>query len=163
MLCQKCKKNEAAVHYKKVINGKQTELYLCPECAEGLSSFDFGFDNFLPNLFGHFIKPEVRPAVVCPKCGMPLSEISGKGKIGCGECYCAYEEYLLPTLKRIHGSTKHTGKIPKRFGKGINNNDVIKSLKYQLETAVKNEEYENAAKIRDKIREMEGKEGNTND
>ena len=64
MLCQKCKKNEATVHYKKVVNGKQTEMYLCPECADGLGSFDFGFDNFLPSLFGHFMKPEIRPAVV---------------------------------------------------------------------------------------------------
>lgn len=162
MLCQKCKKNEATVHYKKVVNGKQTEMYLCPECADGLGSFDFGFDNFLPSLFGHFMRPEIRPAVVCPMCGMPLSEIADNGKIGCGECYEAYEEYLLPTLKRIHGSTKHTGKIPKHFGRGIKKDDEIKALKSQLDAAIKNEEYENAAKIRDKIREAEGKAGKNN-
>lgn len=159
MLCQKCKKNEATVHYKKVVNGKLTEMYLCSECADGLGSFDFNFDSFLPNLFGHFIKPEIRPAVVCPKCKTPLSEISENGKMGCGECYVTYEEYLLPTLKRIHGSTKHTGKVPKRFSRGIKKDDELKSLKNQLDESIKSEEYENAAKIRDKIREIEGREG----
>ena len=127
MLCNKCGKNQATVHYKQVINGKQTELYLCPECAASIKALDFG--DFLPNLFGHVMKPRTQPAAVCPKCGMPLSKLAKVGKIGCAECYSIYEEYLIPALKRIHGGINHTGKVPAKYGKAIAKESELQNLK----------------------------------
>lgn len=46
MLCQKCNKNEANTYYSQVINGKKTEMYLCPQCAKEMSIGNFSFGGF---------------------------------------------------------------------------------------------------------------------
>ncbi|MBE6681155.1 MAG: hypothetical protein E7600_02570 [Ruminococcaceae bacterium] len=178
MICQACNKNQAVVHYRTNINGKQTEMYLCRECAEknGItkkasfepiemidSFFGNGGDDIFGGLFAGMMNDSAAKSVseqkACPLCGMRFSEFLHGGKIGCAECYKTFSSSLNSTVKRIHGSAEHCGKIP--FGKSEEMSDRKKllELKAKLSEAIEKQEYEMAAKYRDQIKELENKDG----
>ncbi|MDD3570813.1 MAG: UvrB/UvrC motif-containing protein [Lachnospiraceae bacterium] len=165
MLCEKCKKNQATIHMTQVINGDVREIYLCPECA-GTEEYSnkFSFHNMFQELFNLASSPtEVfggynSSGLKCPLCGQTYEEFKKLGKLGCVSCYSTFSKNLDHTLKSIHGSTEHKGKIPQKSGGKMLAKREKENLKRQLAVAIEKEEYEEAAKIRDKIRSME-KEG----
>jgi len=138
-------------------------MCLCEQCAKEKGKFTFesplNLNDFLSGLinFNH-VKPSQLTAakdLICEKCGMSFDEFQKVGKLGCSNCYEVFSERLKPLLKRLHGATEHRGKLP---GKGLKNTKVtneIDCLKDLLNIAVKNEEYEKAAEIRDKIKSLE--------
>jgi protein arginine kinase activator len=93
----------------------------------------------------------------CPNCGMSFQDIRRLGKLGCSECYQVYAQELEATLRRIHGNSQHLGKIPLRGGEKVLIKKQIESLKNRLLEAVREEQYELAAEIRDGLKEMERK------
>lgn len=177
MLCSNCGKNEANVRYTRIINGEKTEFALCEECAKkvGLDDIDFSmpinFSNFLSDFFDDdallpsFAKVGVEK---CPKCGLTYNEFVNNGKFGCGECYNAFSDRLDAILKNLHGSYKHTGRAPKNIVKEIDiqkqetqtkkvdeKQEKIDKLNKDLQKAIKEERYEDAAKIRDEIKKIQ--------
>ncbi len=178
MLCQICNKNNASIHYKTNINGKVTEKYLCPECAEKygvakkeafspIDMMDGFFGKSTDDIFGGFFAGMMNePAgkstsgqAVCPECGMRFSEFLHGGKIGCAECYNTFSMQLGSTVKRIHGNAEHCGKVPSGVQKKISHKKQIEALREKLNEAIQSQEYEMAAKYRDEIRELENKCG----
>lgn len=168
MYCEECKQNPATVHFTQMINGKKTENHLCEQCATKKGGFIFNIDNnqftiqnFLSSLFGtpHNISDQksISAAVKCPNCNADFYTIQQHGRLGCSECYNVFEQQLDSTLRRIHGNSKHVGKIPSRGGEKILIQNKIDRLKSNLQKAVTNEEYEKAAEIRDMIKELEKK------
>lgn len=167
MYCDECKKNPATVHLTQMMNGKKTEIHLCEECAakKGALMFDIGSKFSIPNLLGSFFGSNyglqgiqaLTSVNSCPNCGMNFSDISQTGKLGCAECYSAFEQELEPILRRIHGNSKHVGKIPARGGEKVLFKKQIAQLKAKLQEAVAKENYEQAAEIRDSIKELEKK------
>lgn len=166
MLCDRCKKNEAVVHLTKIVNGQKQELHLCEKCAEETGHINFAPDNNLSfqkflsgvlnsNLFENEkkIKNDNKniSREICSRCGSGFEEFSQKGLFGCAECYNAFSDRLEPLMKRIHGSTYHSGKIPKRIGDKIKYKRDINKLKKSMDKAVAEENFEKAAEIRDKI------------
>jgi protein arginine kinase activator len=97
----------------------------------------------------------------CKKCNMSFEDFKQKGRLGCSECYNVFAKQLQSLLKRIHGYNQHTGKSPFPKNKKVNKKDRffidIQNLKKELSEVIKTEEYEKAAMIRDKIKEMEKK------
>ena len=175
MLCEKCKKNEATVFYRESVNGKERSLALCPECAkeaknkgeiedvfEHESFFGSGFfddtfagaDKLFGSLFGMRELPGRTKEKVkkCPLCGSTFSDLVNTGKAGCPECYVTFAEELSPTISRIHGTTSHVGGAPADYKKDREKKEKIRTLEAELKAAVKNEEYERAAKLRDELR-----------
>lgn len=164
MLCQNCQQRAANVHYTKVINHNKIELYLCEKCAKEsgqihvempLNIHDFfgGFMGFGgPDPYIHALKPQ---QIFCKKCGMNYEEFQKTGKLGCDQCYELFTDQLAPLIKRLHGSTRHTGKMPAKDSKAMKVSKEIESLKEQLSRAIQSEEYEKAAKLRDKIKSFE--------
>ena len=124
---------------------------------------NFSIPNLLGSLFGsNFNLPEVQtqlPGRVCPNCGMSLNDIMNTGRLGCSECYTAFEKELEPTLRRVHGNSEHVGKVPARGGEKVMVKKKIEHLKQQLQQAVAAENYEKAAEIRDTIKDTEKKLG----
>ena len=168
MLCQNCGKNPATTHIKTIVNGKLTEYDLCSECARetGYTNFfkDMHFD--FGNLLGGFIgTPAAKGAVArCPKCGASFEEITECGKIGCMECYKVFHDRLLPTIHRIHGTAKHKGKIPGtaalRIVEPAGKMTVVEASpldkkRAALKAAIEKQDFEQAAVLRDEIKEME--------
>lgn len=160
MLCNECGKNDANVHVTHIINGKKTESHLCEECAKKNQSFinsNFSMENLFSAMLNNaFNATTYLPSKGCTKCGMTYDEFRNTGKFGCSECIDTFKTKLMPVVKNIQGYDAHTGKIPKRAGGSYKIKKDIERLKVQLKSAIVNEEYEEAAKLRDKIREIEG-------
>ena len=163
MLCQKCKKNEATTHYTQIINGKRQELHLCAECAAKQNLNVFGD---LPNLFGSmfFGEPQHRrmstgSVRACPKCGMTLDEIAETGMLGCAECYNVFAQELAPYLTRIHGRAAHVGRIPRSAGGELKLRSELNDARTALKKAIDAQEFEQAAQLRDRIKELDEKLG----
>lgn len=157
MLCQKCQKKNATVKIVKNHNGHITEEYLCKDCAGtvDLKFKDFGADGIFDNFF-NLLSPSPGGNPSCDGCGTTFLEFKNHGKLGCDHCFEAFSGYLDKTLKNYHGASTHTGKIPKRSGEGLKLKKEKESLKTELQRAIIEERYEDAARLRDKIKELEG-------
>ncbi len=159
MLCQACEKRQATTHIKTIVNGELREYYLCPECASkhGYGSFlgDFGLD--IDKFFGSFMDTlgSGRASRRCSFCGSSFEDIAKSGKVGCAKCYEEFYEELLPSLRRIHGRTSHTGKLAGSAGTGVRIRNEINKCREELEQAIKAQEFEKAATLRDRIKELE--------
>ena len=171
MLCQNCKKNQANTHIKQVINGELTEMDLCSECASEMG-FDNSFSSFLDigSMMRGFLGMPSMTALAreekCPGCGATFSQISKSGRVGCAKCYDTFFDRLLPTIKRIHGNTVHTGKRLRtaRLESGSDNEksentNEIERLSEQLAKAVRDQEFEQAAQLRDRINALKAAKG----
>lgn len=156
MLCQKCQKNNANVKIVKNYNGNVEEFYLCSACAakEDLKFKENMYSSSLfDNLFNIFT-PLGTNELMCTNCKTTYSEFKKKGKFGCTECFNAFENYLEPLFKNIHGSITHSGKLPKRSAEPIRMRRKADELKEKLNQAIKEENFEEAARIRDELREI---------
>ena len=161
MLCQSCEKKQATTHIKTILNGELKEYRLCSECAKkyGYATFldDAGFD--LDKLFGSFMEGIGQGALPskkrCQCCGSSFEDIARTGKVGCAECYETFYEELLPSVRRIHGRTSHIGKLAHSAGTGVRIRSEIAKCRGELEQAIQAQEFEKAAKLRDRIRELE--------
>jgi protein arginine kinase activator len=146
-----------------VINGKKIEAYLCEQCANEKSQYNFGHQFDINSLFSglmgfseavpHIETAQQKP--VCDKCGMSYEEFQKTGKLGCSDCYSIFGDMLKPLLKRVHGNIEHNGKIPGSVSQNIKVSKEIEKLKESLNKAIQSEEYEKAAEIRDQIKGLE--------
>lgn len=161
MTCDNCGKRQATVHYTEIRNDEMTEMHLCEECARK-KEVDFKPHFSLADLLaglGDFEEAAVPLQIrkeKCPVCGMTMADFKKFGRLGCGGCYTAFQDSLAPLLKRIHGRTNHTGKIVGVTEKKASRT-TLEKLKAALQEAISKEEFEEAAGIRDKIKELEKK------
>ncbi len=170
MKCEKCKGKEATTHVKRVVNGRYEEYMLCADCAH-----EMGFDNVftmdMPDMFGGLMQslfgalPARSGASRCPACSSTFGDIQNTAKVGCAECYEVFRNELMPSIRRIHGNTTHVGKIPYTQAPEVEaensqkeNKVELEALKAEMKKAIDTQNFEKAAELRDKIREMEGTE-----
>lgn len=164
MQCQRCQQNAANVHITQIINGEKQETHLCQECAQdmkiGLGMPQFPTQN-LTNLLGFLTQPDIgdkrEKESKCPNCSTPYKKIREAGYVGCSECYHHFNSYLEPVLRKIHGTNRHNGKMPKRLGGSYMIKRQLEDLKRNLKQEVEKERYEEAARIRDEIIALEDK------
>ncbi|MEJ2745584.1 MAG: UvrB/UvrC motif-containing protein [bacterium] len=90
----------------------------------------------------------------CPGCGLSYIDFRKTGRLGCDNCYNAFEKSLQGLLETIHRSTTHVGKVPSRERAEVEGLTMLKSLEAQLCAAVEKEEFEKAATIRDKLQAL---------
>lgn len=161
MLCEECGLRPATIHLTKVIGNNKVERHLCAECAKEKGELEFMMNphlsiaGMLSGLLSHAETPAEKTADRCEICGMTYADFAKVGRLGCGSCYTRFGSRLDPVLRRLHGRAEHVGKAPKRRFGDINKKRQIQALRKQLEEAVKREAYEEAARLRDKIRELE--------
>lgn len=173
MQCENCGQRPATIHQTIVINGQKRESFLCEVCAQekaqaGMGQGNFSFPNLsIQDLLAGFLgqlgtapmgapaaKPKAEPR--CENCGMTYSQFAESGRLGCAQCYDYLEPHLVPLIKRIHGTAVHTGKAPKRTGGIVRKKRELSSLRQQLQAAVTQENYEEAARLRDAIKTLDG-------
>lgn len=183
MLCQNCGENEANVRYTQIINGVKKEMALCEKCSKelGITDIDFDFNmpinlsSFLGEVFGNSedsILPEFTKTkeLQCDQCGMTYDEFINTGKFGCSNCYNTFENKLNPILKNLQGANEHVGRKTRVTKTELEKSDIVNkkeekpkqktqldTLKEDLKIAIKEERYEDAAKIRDEIKKIEEK------
>lgn len=176
MLCSNCKKNPASVHFKSVVNDEVTQMDLCASCAQekGISLITEMGLPLSPTPFKSLseiiaqLADEVRgresreQALRCSHCGLAYSEFQVRGRFGCAHCYDAFYGPLQPLLQHIHGHTQHNGKTYRAdaraadapAGGGPIRSQEIKRLEHDLKEAIRHEQYERAAQLRDQIRHL---------
>lgn len=164
MLCQNCKRNDAGVHLKRIVGGESAEIHLCSVCAASLGVRDAvtGFSPF-GEMFGNIQSSAVRSAnrvLRCETCGFSFEDIARTGIPGCPDCYRTFSVKLRPTIGKIHGRAVFKGKAPEKYDNSRRSSIEIADLREQLERAVKAEDFEAAAKLRDRIRELQSQEEN---
>jgi len=169
-----CKKNEATIKIVKVVGMNRTELNVCNECANyflgnTVTTISFSqntLNEVLFNLLNTFSKysrednnVSTETELKCPNCGTTYEEFVKNGKLGCNKCYSVFRKQIKPLLNRLHGSYRHSGKIPESLQVLLEKAERIKRIKRELQEAVSKEEYEKAAKLRDQIIKEEKKAG----
>lgn len=190
MLCDNCGKREANVRYTENINGRRRELNLCEECSRklGIGQMDFSMPVDFSSFLGGFMDELTSQSNFmpmfntikenrCNNCNSTFDDIINTGMLGCENCYNEFSDELDPIIKRLQGSNRHIGRVGKivdneikeKINKAANKNTkkeekVDKKLLLQrdLEQAIKEERYEDAAKIRDQIKELEKDAKNSN-
>jgi protein arginine kinase activator len=159
MICDVCKKEQATVHLTEIHDGSKCAKHLCPSCAVAHSSVgqEFSFTDLFAGL------TEARAGartndLTCSGCGLTFEEFRKSGRLGCGTCYHDFREQLMFLLKKIRGPKIHSGKKPS-LHKVMKTASPLKQLQRQLEAAIATEQYELAAQLRDRIREMQKAKG----
>ena len=168
MNCEKCGTKKATVFYKENLNGKIRSLNLCAQCAEKLrqtgelEDFSSPFLNFLSPLISYqeqgtagFLSGICGKSSgtvqdkVCPICGMTTQKLFAEGLAGCPSCYETFHDEIVfaPNVR-----SAYTGEVPRCFREKQEKVRLLKDLKQQLGQAVTEERYEDAAKLRDRIR-----------
>lgn len=176
MLCTECKENPATLHFTQIINGNKTEVNVCEACAqkEGYvanSEDTFSLHDLLTGLFHATPKSSSvdlndermfnRFATLkCDVCQLSFTEFQRIGKFGCANCYEAFKLRLNGVIRRVHsGNTEHNGKIPKRKGGKLHLQKEIALYRDYLQQLIEEENFEEAAIIRDRIKELEEHKG----
>lgn len=175
MSCDRCE-NEATVHEVTISpEGDQVEIHLCEACAQevGLvAGSPVPVAELLKSIGAGEPAPEQR-TVACDVCKTTFAQLKATGRLGCPACYKAMEEQLRPILDRAHqGAVHHVGKVPRRLvGQGEGEDEAarrevalaaaearaeqIRRLRAELDRAVRSEQYEHAAELRDRLRRLQ--------
>jgi len=158
MLCSICKEKPATVHLTDIKGDKMQKVDLCEECAKnkGVNDSTFALADML---LGLGASQEIEQAsggveVKCPQCGFTQADFKKSGRLGCAECYKTFADGLEGLLKSMHKGTRHTGKVPESQRQTRDLSDSLKALQQKLAKAIEDENFEQAAALRDEIKQM---------
>jgi len=161
--CLKCTK-QATLHITELKGGKSVSLHLCETCAqEYLNTVEVGG---IPDEYGETYSAPPKEsdaeddvpdagAKACPYCGITFKQFRSQGRLGCPRDYEVFHNELVPLLESIHGETQHVGKFPPKVSENSRRQHELIRLKNELKSAVDEERYEVAAKVRDQIQALE--------
>lgn len=182
MLCQACQQNAATVRVIDVTHPKSAaapsepqvegqpaapsapassthEQFLCEACAQAQHDL-FGQAKDLAEVW-KLLKAQ-QPAArkqpagaACPDCGMTLRDFRQRGRLGCPKDYEVFGAQLRDLLERLHGSARHVGRGPDQGESALLRRKRLDELQQALASAIREEAYEEAAKLRDEIKSLE--------
>ncbi|MBN1836210.1 MAG: UvrB/UvrC motif-containing protein [Spirochaetales bacterium] len=165
MKCEICGAREAVIHIQQVIGKERVDLHLCEECAveRGITSTQDRIELSISNLINGLVevRKKKKPAanLVCPGCGSAWEAVNRREKMGCPECYTTFHREIRQALRRALGKAQHRGRLPRRLSTYKTFLVDMVKLKEGLDDALKREDYEKAARLRDRIRELESRAG----
>ncbi|EAC8433578.1 excinuclease [Listeria monocytogenes] len=165
MICQRCGENKAVIAFQQLNEaGKVESLYLCEDCAtekalssekdlvKAMDTFSEVALDFLTLLQK---EENAQKEIVCGNCQLSFEEFLQTNRVGCSECYEAFKEQLVPIIGRVqNGYKNHVGKVPTEIERAEGIQNEISHLQEKLAQLVKNEEFEEAAIVRDEIKAL---------
>lgn len=159
MQCSICKERPATVHLTQIVGDKMQKLDLCEECAKSKGVNDPAGFALADLMLGLGASQEIEQAaggveVRCPRCGFTQSDFKKSGRLGCPECYKTFSEGLSGLLKTMHKGTRHVGKAPEALRASRETADKLKTLQKKLAKAIETENFEEAAQLRDEIKQL---------
>ncbi len=161
MKCEICGLRDAIIHIRQIQKASVNELHICEECAQekGLikeEESEISISNLLSGLIDNKDLASIEDVVeACPRCGLKAVEFRKRGKFGCSECFNAFQRDVRSILSQMAGRTHHQGKLPKGQEALVTNGPDRDALSGQLRDAIEREDYETAAALRDRIRELD--------
>ena len=164
MQCQICKDNEATIHLTEITDGMRSEMHICEHCAQdqGIAvKSQVPINELLSSLLA--VQPSDEEImgggeqdVACPQCGFTLDQFRKEAVLGCPYDYEILEKSLMPLIKKAQdGKTTHCGKVPSKMPEDSKKQIELLGLRQQLDAAVRAENYEAAAELRDKIKQLD--------
>lgn len=175
--CQLCGKIGPTMFITQIVKGEMRELNICEECArkQGLIDpvalnfnekfFPENFHNQLEALM-HKVHDEIQAvqmhhtnnmiiaddkSISCPACKFSLSQFLRLGRLGCSDCYHAF----APFLKDKNSQNAEGGAPAHTKDKPMPTHLRIKYLEAQMAKLIQEEKYEEAARVRDEIKELQ--------
>ena len=168
MQCQVCKQKPATVHITEVLElptdadepNKLQQKHVCEGCAAVMDlphapPPSKGIVNIWQLLQQSAQRSSQEGGLRCPDCGMTLAEFRSQGRLGCPRDYEVFRAHLEPLLQRIHNATEHAGRVPGVAQEELDRMRAISELRERLETAIRDEAYEDAARLRDELAQIE--------
>jgi protein arginine kinase activator len=165
MQCQICNKNDATIHLTEITDGVRSEMHICERCAQeqGIAvKSQIPLNELLSSLLAvqptdeELFGPSEKGSHPCPHCGFTMEKFRKEAVLGCPYDYEVFEKPLLQIIKKAHnGNTAHCGKVPSKASAATKKQARLITLRQKLEEAVRSEDYELAAKLRDKIKKFE--------
>jgi protein arginine kinase activator len=165
MLCDHCGERDAVIHLTHIENNEMNSFHLCETCAaekgidpETEEGVNAPLAAFLAQMGGEESDTAAAEEGECPYCGLSLDGFKKTGRLGCSQCYVAFEAHLKNLMRRLHAGTQHVGKVylPPHDSTDTSREERLSGLRRRLTRAVDSEDFERAAKIRDQIRSLEG-------
>src|SRR5215472_186151 len=165
MLCCICKEKEATVHLTQIQGDKMQKVDLCEECAKTKGVTDPTSFYLADVLLGLGASHEIEQAsggaeIKCARCGFTQADFKKAGRLGCPECYRTFAEPLEGLLKTMHKGVRHVGKVPESLRQTRDLSDRLKSLEKKLTKAIEQEDFEEAAILRDEIKQTTARMSN---
>lgn len=171
MICEICKQRPATVTFTKLNEGEEVSHHYCEECAHIVHMEEnnphpkaISINDILSSWFGTPTwsmnaptpKEEKEESLVCPSCNMSYKQFLHEGKFHCAHCYESFKEQLPSVFKRLHnGATEHKGKVPGGLTLQYKTKKEIEKLRQSMKSAIEEENFEEAAIVRDKIKLLE--------
>lgn len=161
MVCSQCQERDAVVHLTQIVDNAVTQVHLCEKCAaeRGIET-----SSSMPSHpLGDFLQAVQQQAAEmpgdaarCSYCGTSLRDFRASGRLGCARCYGAFEQSLKDLLRRVHGSATHVGRgYVGADEPALERDATLSELRGRLAEAIREEEFEMAAALRDQIRTLE--------
>ncbi len=165
MKCDFCDK-KATVFLTQLVEGQMKKVCLCDACAKERGVTDPTGFSLADLLLGGMAAGKgsvttAKTAVAagggrrCPSCGFTLDDLRRVRRFGCSDCYATFGEEVSQMLRGLHKGTSHIGKVPDGLMARQVLNQRLEELRSRLDQAVSSESYEEAAGIRDEIRNIE--------
>lgn len=160
MKCDRCGK-PSVYHSTLVVNGVSQTTNLCRDCAikEGVfTSEPTSFFDDMFSMFNEFLPYEDVRDITCPVCKTRLVDFKNTQRLGCSNCYNVFKSEIDGLLNRIAPSSRHKQELisaPKAKTNKETKEDKIARLRSEMAVAVKEERYEDAAKLKKQIQKLE--------
>jgi len=174
MNCDICHTEKATIFFSQMAEGKLQKVNLCKACADDKGVTDptgFALADMLEGM-GKQTSVESSPSrgeLVCGSCGFTQADFKKTGRFGCADCYHVFDEGLDGLLEAMHKHTRHVGKAPQSFPESVDRIAVsppsrgdevppharLSELRQALSKSVEDEDYEEAARLRDAISRLE--------
>ena len=165
MKCDFCDK-KATVFLTQLVEGQMKKVCLCDSCAKERGVTDpTGFslaDLLLGGLPGGPGTVTTTASAVtpgngkkCVTCGFTLDDLKRVRRFGCSDCYATFNDEVGQMVRGMHKGTSHIGKVPEGLMAIQFRHQRIEELRSRLEQAITSESYEEAAGIRDEIRNLD--------
>lgn len=161
MKCDACDLRDAIIHVRQMQRAGMQELHLCEECARerGYLREEEAELPLAPLLAGLMAPAQAAPGsagtVTCPRCGLSAAEFRKRGRAGCARCYEVFDQDLRAMLSQMAGRPRHAGKMPRELAASVSARPDRETMRVELKEAVEREDYERAARLRDKLRELD--------
>lgn len=161
--CHVCEAG-ATVHLTQIIGSKIHKVNLCEECAQRLGVMDPGGLSIADLMEKGLVAmpsgevPAASGDCACSNCGYTVAQLNKTGRLGCPDCYTALEAEVKPMLERMHSGTEHVGKVPLKVLSRTQKRRREEKLTRELQLAVDEERYEDAAKLRDELKSLTDQE-----
>lgn len=160
MLCDGCKQNEANIVLHMMTNGQVATRSLCAECAQkahtemtkAFATMGMQIEGLQGMVERSQEERERIPRMMCSNCRTAYTDIGYDTVFGCARCYGAFHEQVMQYLSSLRPVEQAASQAPDVLP--VLPEPTAEELHARLDEALRAEDYEQAASLRDQLKLM---------